>query len=69
MICLMLEFLLNIQGTGAAQKLHYDERVMGPTYPTANCDPTIPEDLNTHFYQGTVIVPSSKILQIFLFKI
>ncbi|CAN6356461.1 unnamed protein product [Urochloa humidicola] len=41
------------QGTGAAKSFPYDEQVTGPTYPSANCDPTIPENLNTHFYQGT----------------
>jgi hypothetical protein len=64
----MLEFLLNIQGTGAAQKLHYDERVMGPTYPTANCDPTIPEDLNT-LLPRYCNCPLFKNITIFLFKI
>jgi len=26
---------------------------MGPIYPTTNCDPTIPEGLNTHLCQGS----------------
>jgi len=41
------------QGTGAAQNLPYGKHVMGPIYPTTNCDPTIPEGLNTHLCQGS----------------
>jgi len=41
------------QGTGAAQNLPYSKHVMGPIYPTTNCDPTIPEGLNTHLCQGS----------------
>jgi len=57
------------QGTGAAQNLPYGKHVMGQIYPTTNCDPTITEGLNTHFYQGTVTndCPLFKILESYLY--